>query len=575
MSRPSRTLRRKGAIAAAELQHKPAEGERLAFRVDPWTRRLVRPLLIATLATSVSVALLVIILVISPDKPWMVLVPLCFLVALEGAYTSAWLNNPDSLGVDRLVYRLAEVLLILVAVRAYSWIVFGNGIPSPEEMRTYLTAPLTVLSTGGFLTSAFLTLIGWAFAISTGRIFAKLDVSLFEEQFYRLSPAEQKEMGDDRPIGQSRDQLLNTYLGNWLAVGMVMIILAALSTFEVRQVAGVVNPLDITRLGLSSPMLVALIIYFLAGFWLLSHGRLLRMNARWLADGVAKEADLERGWQRSSLAILLAIAIVAAFLPIGSTLPISRLLSLGVSGIAYLAGLIIQAIMYFFAASIMALTGNAEESEPIQPPQTTPSPIVETAAPPIGPTNPFVEMAFTTIFWTLIIAMLIGALLYFLRERGYTLQRDRIEGQWHIVAGWLRKIWARLTGRVRLTSRQLRARLNAPKATVTTRDESATAGARHRRPGALSPRDQVRYYYLALVHRAGQRGTKRSAGETPLEYARQLRATWPEAEGEIDELTEAFLEARYTPRPVERTTVQSVKQQWQHLKQRLKRTSSQ
>ena len=571
MSRHSRTTRRAGAIAAAEVQHKPIKGEPLAFQVDMWTRRLVRPLLIAALATSVSIALLEIIRLISPQNAWLALVPLCFFIALEGAYTAAWLNTPDSFGVDRLGYRLAETLLILVVVRIYSWIFLGGGIPSPEELRGYLTAPLSILTVSGFLTSAFVTLVAWSFAVSNGRIFTKLDVSIYEIRFYRLSQPEQKAMGDDRPIQVQRGKLLSAYFRNWLAVGMAMIILAALSTFEVRQFATVSNPLEITRLGLSSAMLLALIIYFLAGFWLLSHGRLLRMNARWLADGMAKEVDLERGWQRSSLIILLTIAAIAAFLPIGSTLPISRILSLGVSVIAYLAGVIIQAIGYLLAMTIMMLTGNIEENDPVRPPQLTLPPVEEVIVPPSNPSHPFAEMMVSSIFWTLVIAAILATLFYFLRERGYTLQRERIEGQWQIVIGWLRELWAQLTGRIRSTSSELRSRLKTPKPAANMRDESQAIRAGFLRLGNLSPRDQIRYYYLALVHRAGERGIRRGAGQTPLEYARELKETWPESEGEIDDITTAFVTARYSSRPLEKSDALTSKQQWRLLRRRLRK----
>ncbi len=574
MNRRPPSRRKKGMIAAAEAQRKPAHGEQLAFRVDPWTRRLVRPVLIAALATSVSVALLAVIRIVSPENAWMALVPLCFFLALEGAYTAAWLNNPDSYGVDRLVYRLTEIVLILVLVRVYSWALFGGGIPSPEEMRLYLTSPIAILTVGAFITSAFVALVAWAIAVSLGRIFAKLDVSIFELRFYRLSQAEQKGMGDDRPIQVPRDQLLSAYLGNWLTIGMGMIILAALSTFEVEQFATVSNPLDIARLGLSAAMLFALITYFLAGFWLLSHGRLLRMNARWLMDGVAKEADLERGWQRRALTLILAVAAVAAFLPIGSTLPISRILSLGIGGIAYFVGLAIQIIGTLFAATIMALTGNAEESQPPQAPDIAMPPMEDALAPPVGPTNPVVEMVFTSAFWALVIAMIIGALLFFLRERGYSLQRERIEGQWRIVAGWLRELWARLTGRVRLARRELRTRLRAAETVVDTPKEGRAAGRGFFRLGALSPRDQIRYYYLALVRRAGERGVQRSAAETPLEYVRDLKMMWPESEEEIEEMTSAFVAARYGRQPVERSAARSMKERWNQLKHRLRKPGS-
>lgn len=570
MNRRQRPVRITGAIAAAEAQRKSAKGEPLAFQVDLWTRRLVRPLLIAALATSVAVTILAIVRIISPEYTWMALTPLCFLIALEGAYTAAWLNNPDSHGVDRLTYRLTEALLILVVVRAWSWVLFGSGFPSPEELRGYLTTPLSVFTTAGFLTSAFVTMVAWSIAVAIGRIFARLDINAYEIRFYRLSLPEQKAMGDDRPIQVERGKLLNTYLSNWLAIGMIMVILAALSTFEVNQFATVSNPFDITRLGLSPATLFALIIYFLAGFWLLSHGRLLQMNARWLADGVAKEADLERVWQRKSLAILLTIAVLAAFLPIGSTLPISRILSLGVSAGAYLVGLIIQVITYLFARTIMALTGNIEESDTVQPPQIAPPPAEAAAVPPVGPPNPFIEMMVSSLFWTLIIALILGALFYFLRERGYTLQRERVEGQWRIVVRWLREAWARLTHRLRSTGHELRSRLRASEHPTVNPNDRQASRSRLVRPGNLSPRDQIRYYYLALVRRSGERGVRRADGQTPLEFAHDLREKWPEAEEEIEEITGAFVSARYSPQPVERSAAQSIRHRWQQFKRRLR-----
>ncbi len=181
--RRGRPIRNKGVLAAARHQQRPSSGERLTFRVDPFTRRVVRPLLIAALATSVAIAILVIVRLITPEYPWMGIVPLAFLAAVEGTYTAAWLNNPDSHGVDRGIYRVAEVLILLVVARVYSWILFGQGIPSPDEMRLFLTAPVGLLTTAGFVMTATVTLIAWWIGVSVSKQFAQLDVSIYETGF--------------------------------------------------------------------------------------------------------------------------------------------------------------------------------------------------------------------------------------------------------------------------------------------------------------------------------------------------------------------------------------------------------
>ncbi|MEZ4539190.1 MAG: DUF4129 domain-containing protein [Chloroflexota bacterium] len=567
-----RTVRNKGVIAAARVQRAPAPGQRLDFRVDPWTRKLIRPLLITLLAISVAMALLVIVRILSPDRGWMAVVPLCFVAALEGAYTTAWLNNPDSHGVDRLTYRVAEVFLLLVVARLYSWVLFGNGIPSPDEVRLYLTAPTSLLLVGGFFTTAFVTLVAWGLAVSHSRAFTRLDVSIYEINFYTLSPAEQKAKADDRPIQMPREALQAQYLSNWLIVGMLMIFMAALSTFEIDQLATIVNPLDITRLGLAPAMLLALMTYFLAGFWLLSHARLLRLNARWLMDGVAKDADFERGWQRQALIILLGIALLAAFLPIGSSLAISRILTLGLTGLSYVVSAVFSFLGYLVGSALILLTRNAEEM-PLQPPQLTPLPPVDPAiAPPSNP-NPFFSMVISSAFWALMIAFIIAAFLFFLRERGYRLDVERVNSYRTTVSAWLRALWDRLRGRARTLTMELQNRLRAPSSRSPGLGDLNISRPRFLRLQRLSPREQIRFYYLALVRRAGERGVGRQISETPLEFAKDLKEAWPESDTDVDALTQAFLEARYSPQPIEAPKANTIKQLWKTLRTTLRRRS--
>ncbi len=560
-----RVIRPDGAIAAGRLRRTPPPAPRLAFRTDPWTRRLLRPVMIALLATSVAVALLVIVRIASPDVAWMALVPLCLLVALEGAYTTAWLNNPDSFGVDRSVYRAAEMVLIVVLARIYSWVLFGGGIPSPEAMRQFLTSPGTMLAAGGFFTTAFVTLVAWWFTVLLGRIFARLDVSIYELDFYTMSPAEQKDRGDDRPIQMARDQLLNEYLTLWLGGGIMMILLAALSTFEVGQLASITSPFEITRLGLAPAMLFALLTYFLIGFWLLSHARLLRMNARWLMDGYARGADFERRWQRGALFLIIGIALVAAFLPIGSSLAISEILKLGFSGVGYLIGLLMSSLTRLFSA---AMTQNAEELAN-QPPEFERPPYNPPIIPPMSESNSAASSIITFAFWTVIIALIVASLLFFLRERGYHFDKNFARERLGTIREWLREVRRRLGRRANSIRRDL---MRRPAASISEVSPSPAAKAKSWFPGIKpsSPRDQIRFYYLALVQRASDQGVRRRTSETPLEFSRELKEAWPESNDALDEMTDAFLEARYSPQPIEKDKVLAIREQWARLKGKLR-----
>ncbi|MEZ4516307.1 MAG: hypothetical protein R3C44_05520 [Chloroflexota bacterium] len=63
----------------------------------------------------------------------------------------------------------------------------------------------------------------------------------------------------ESPTSPPRDTCLHYFLGG----GMVLAVLAAFSTFEVRRICECLNPLAITRLGLEPVMLVVLLLYFL------------------------------------------------------------------------------------------------------------------------------------------------------------------------------------------------------------------------------------------------------------------------------------------------------------------------
>lgn len=571
-TRRPRPIRKKGAIAAAQVQRRVPKGERLAFQVDPWTRRIVRPALTALLATSVAVALLVVFESASTEFNWLVVWPLAVFAALEGAYTAVWLNLPQSRGVERGTYRAAEILVLIVVARIFSWIVFGGGIPSPDEVRVYLATPISFFMRGGFITTTVVVLLTWWIATAISRVFAQLDLRPDEIGFYTLPTAEQKAQGDNRPIQISRDELQQQFMRLWLGLGMFMVLLAALSTFEVSEFATVSNPFDFTRLGLPSATLAALMIYFLAGLWLQSHARQLRLNARWLIDGVALQPSVERGWQRNTTLLIVLIALIAAFLPIGSTLAVSRILGLLVNGVLYLFGLGITFIGYIFAIMVTLLTRNVESleqtpTEPLAPPPTPPP-----FAP--APPNPMFGLIISSVFWALLIAMIIAAIAFFLRERGYHVRLETVSRSWTTLREWASLLWLRFRRSVRATRRGFVNRLKAISSPAPhAQGDGTQARNRFVRVNGLTPREQVRYLYLSTVRRAGDRGIKRRDSETPLEYVQDLKQGWPEAGGDWELLTGAFLEARYSLSPIELEDVSTVRSHWKRLRSLLRRSA--
>ena len=284
-----------------------------------------------------------------------------------------------------------------------------------------------------------------------------------------------------------------------------------------------------------------------------------------LKDGPSRHRALEAALKTTASQ---PPAFAAAFLPIGSTLGISRILGVFVSGLFYLVGLVYALIGYVFAAILMLLTRNVEDSGQAQPqplPTLAPPPVV--TEPPLPP-NPVFGFVISSLFWTLLIALVVGALLFFLRERGYKLEWQRVGNSLAAASRGLRALWQRLRRRATAAGRDLRERLRPPE--PKTGQPDTPPRLRFLRLNSLSPREQVRYYYLSTVRRAGERGVRRAQHETPLEYFDDLKETWPDAAVDLEDLTQAFLEARYSPEPVDKSAAGRVKEGWKRIKNRLR-----
>jgi hypothetical protein len=180
-------------------------------------------------------------------------------------------------------------------------------------------------------------------------------------------------------------------------------------------------------------------------------------------------------------------------------------------------------------------------------------------------------MIISSAFWALVIAFIIASFLFFLRERGYRIDNTRIQGYWATTKSWLREAWRRLSRQANTLRRDIRERLKAASAASPPQIDLKVTRPRFLRLSALTPREQIRYYYLALVRRASENGIDRRVSETPLEYIQDLKEAWPEADVDFEAMTDAFLEARYSPQPIEKPKANAIKQRWNSLRTSLRK----
>jgi hypothetical protein len=525
----------------------------------------IQPFLIAALVTALLLGPITMARLIS-GQALSILPAVVFFVALEGIYTSRWLADPDRRTMNRLSYRAAEFLVILLVLRILTWTVAGR-LPTQAELLDYLLNPLAFFD-GAFLFMLVLSLIAWERGVSIGYTFALMPLTEGEITYYgRVARESLNPASDERPPDLDRPALLNTFLNQWGYGAIILILFAAVTTFDVEQVVGPgeFDLRSLSRLGLHPSMLAAMIAYFLIGFWLASQARLAVMRVRWLIEGVTVEPRVARSWQRTSLILLLVIALLASLLPIGRTVGIARILEV-FFGLGFL---LVNAIFAVFAGLLYVILSLLMPDRQGEPPEaampTVGFPTIE-APPPAGGGPSYV---FGGLFWLVAVAITILATLFFLRNRGYPISGAAAGRLWRSIAGWLRLLWRGLGGRVEELGQAIRSRLAAGRSG----SAAETPPWRFVRLNALSPRDQIRYFYLATVRRAAERGVKRSRAETPMEYAQELKENWPEAQNEVEELTGAFVRARYSPRPIAAEDVSPVKESWKRVKNALRRVA--
>ena len=539
----------------------------LSFVTNTWSRRVVQPILIALLISSLFTGILAFLDVLMPDEQWLLLSFFCLFVALEGIYTTIWLNHLEQRTINRLAYRAAEFVVIIILLRLYTWIVTGD-LPDPRPLQAWLRSPQVLFGGALFLAGIVIILLVWQRVLEISEVFSQLAIDTAEAVYYSLTPQERRL--SERPLRIDRSQLVANFFQQWIWGGIILAACSTLSTLDLRTITTISNPLAIGRLGLPPMMLAALLVYFISGFLLLSQGRLAAMNARWLNEGATRNVLVERSWHRTSLWVLLATVVIAAFLPLGETLAISRILQ-AIIGVLTLAVYLLS-FLFFSLLSLLFQTAPASEPEP--PPGALENFIVPTPEPRATPAAPneTAAIVMSSFFWTIIIVATVIAISFYLRERGYRLTLHNVKRLWSDFSGWLRHLWHGLSIQARDLQHAVRTRLRVE---AIEEDESNKSPWRFIRVNALSPREQIRYFYLSTARRAGDQGVARQQSETPLEYAEDLKESWPDTEIDVEELTNAFLKARYSPQSIEKEDVNLVKRRWKHLRANLRRRGKQ
>lgn len=457
---------------------------------------------------------------------------LSFAVALIATLTTRWMQRP-SLPLPRYVLRSIELGMLFIAARSVLGLLHGpafsasfDPVYGKDERELFV---LTAILGAVWLHSSQLTHC----------LLEMSDVVPLNDRAW---------MQDLDGVRQLARKALTTllYLSGGGMVLLVVILHAALRN------SGADANLPVLHL----------LIYLGLGLILLSQTRLTGLRSGWVWERVAMAPHLSARWNAATLLILIGVAVIALVLPAQYPLGLFATLKYLMLLVTALVQLVYFAIAYLFALLLSLLLPNAAGSVPPPPPS-----IDLFATTDAGPSliSEFIQ---SLAFW-LLFAGVMGYLIYQYVQRN-PLLKEAIQQLplWQRLARW----WRQVRRLLRVWSKRMTNALQVRRAARSVPADRSSAGARRWiNPRRLSPREQIRFYYQALLRRGRERGLPRRPAQTPTEYARDLQQRVPEVDEDVSALTSEFVEARYSRHAIEPERVSAVQRYWARIKAALRR----
>jgi hypothetical protein len=500
--------------------------------------------------------------VLSPGWPGAFLVAASFLIALEAMFSRRALSGRSFPQPEWVRYRLSEWIVILLGLKLFLYAAFGFDNLALDLSQRGLNF-FSFFFSDDYVIVLMVVFVVWML----GGNFAEELELLEADETLLLSEGRS---GAVISRTAARRRLVNLIL----IIGGIMLFM----TVVLRSDLG--TPwfaLPGLRVGFFNIML-----YFLLGLVLLSLTQFSILRVGWLHEGAPLQPGLAGRWFIYSSIFLAVLALISFSLPTGYSLGLLAFLRLVLSIITYgisLIGFILTLPLMLLMAFLARLFNRPEMEQPLPelpgpvelPPQTPGSPL------------PWLEFLKGLLFWLFFFVVVFYALRQYLRDhpeitaalRRYQLFR-LLGSVWQTFRNWVGSTGERVAAAAGAGARRLFSRrISKP----------FPQRGGFMNPRRLPARQQVIFYYLAMLRRARERGIPRGPAETPYEYALELERQMNEklagadeassevsgASESVESLTERFVEARYSLHPVTPEETGLARHYWERIRRVLQR----
>ena len=337
----------------------------------------------------------------------------------------------------------------------------------------------------------------------------------------------------------------------FLIGSLILLFFSGLARIEI---ASLLNPDRPNVSGLALNVLV----YFVLGLIVLGQVRFTWLRRLWQQQKFTITGELGGRWLRYTL-VFLAIALLIAFiLPTQYTVGLLDLARYVLSAIGYIITVIVGIFMLIinlllsllFPKSDEVISGPATPSRPIAPP------LLETPSEPV----PWLLLLRSILFWVIALGTVFYIVRSYLRDRPDLLESLKRFRVTQIARRW----WCALTTWWRGFRRAVHDKLPSLSLNFLRRKDARRDAHQARRKGQAL-REQIYYYYLDTLDRAKDEGLPRSETQTPYEYQQTLEPNLPEAQHDVETLTEAFVAARYSEHPITEEDIRRLQTTVKHV----------
>ncbi len=524
-------------------------------RFNERTHRLISAMLVSFMMASVGVTVAQFGHQIAPGWNGWYLAAIGFLIALERFYSHRALKKQSSFSREWFVIISTQWVVNLIAIKLI--VTLSNGLETLlAEIPRWQQSFGETFFEPAYLVAIIFGILVW--------IFVGIITELLDEMGLDAALIAREVASVAQDQGPPRQRLMATVF----AIGGGLIFLTAAGRVDARALFA--NESDVLRTSLS-PLEgggAGTLLYFLFGLALLSQAQYVTLNTRWFLQGVPVSRSIAANWAIYSVSFLVILVLVVSVLPTNYSLGLLTVLKYLIDiiiGIVILIASIILAVFGFLISLPFLLFGMGT---PVDIPAImTPLPIVPTPPPTVTESTPFpwLDLLKSMLFWSVFLVVISYSVAQYLRQHEEIIQSLRKIPGWKLIASfwnWITGMFGGLNRRVSNVIKAGRARLRPQGASVNIRGFGRLTRLRN-----LSPRQKVFFYYHALLRRGDETGLSRRASQTPEEYAVTLERSLPTVEDDIDSLTNAFNEARYSRHSVEAEEANTVKTYWEQIRQ--------